>query len=219
MKQRFLKILAVIVVILLVFSFVWYACVHEDTGDVGDTEDATEVTETEDYEEDILLDVDFLNERNPEDFTWEEYHALTPEEQAVFPDYFDSYDEYIKWYDDVYEDISKYEEISINDDFLNGKYPEHFTWEEYQALTSEEQAMFPDCFYSLDEYKRWYESVQEDISNYEEISINDDFLNGRNPEDFTWEEYEALTTEEQAMFPDYFDSYDEYLQWMETAKS
>jgi len=100
---------------------------------------------------------------------------------------------------------------------LNGKEPEELTWEEYMELSEEEQAMFPDYFESYDDFKEWY----EDKAVEAEEAIEDVFtidLNGKEPEELTWEEYMELSEEEQAMFPDYFESYDEFQEWMKNNK-
>lgn len=88
--------------------------------------------------------------------------------------------------------------------------PENYTWEEYQALTPEEKMMFPDNFKSMDAFNAWYENVQPAQENINVPTID---LKGKNPEDFTWEEYQALTPEEKMVFPDYFESMDAFNAW------
>ena len=44
-----------------------------------------------------------LGGKEPQEFTWEDYQELTPDEKQTFPDYFESYDAYQRWYDSVAE--------------------------------------------------------------------------------------------------------------------
>ncbi len=147
-----------------------------------------------------------------EEYTWEQYELLTPEEKMVFPDFFNSMEEYNAWYESVKpKDDGDSIAPTIN---LNGKEPTGFTWEEYQNLTPEEQMLFPDYFDSMEEYNNWYKSVKpKDDDNNTVPTIN---LNGKEPTDFTWEEYQSLTIDERAIFPDYFESFGEYQRWYES---
>ena len=45
-----------------------------------------------------------LGGKSPEDFTWEDYQKLSIEEKMIFPDYFESFEAYQKWYDSVCEE-------------------------------------------------------------------------------------------------------------------
>ena len=40
----------------------------------------------------------------PKDFTLEDYYSLSDDERAIFPDYFESYDSYKQWYENVIND-------------------------------------------------------------------------------------------------------------------
>lgn len=163
----------------------------------------------------IPLEDDYLNGRDPASFTWKEFTRLTPDQQAEFPDCFESLDAYQAWYQSVCENAAENEEeIHLDNDFLDGKKPTDFTWEEYQNLTTEQQAVFPDYFESLDAYQSWCESVHPiEAADTDESILEDDYLNGKDPANFTWEEYQNLTPDQQAMLPDYFESYDAFLEW------
>ena len=145
---------------------------------------------------------------NPEEYTWEQYQAMMPEEKMLFPDNFESMDAFNAWYDRV----QPTEPVDTNGPTVNlpGKNAEEFTWEEYQALTPEEQMLFPDYFESMDAYHVWYERVkpQETEARVPEIELGD-----KKPEDYTWEDYQQLSIEEKMFFPDYFESYEAYQEW------
>lgn len=188
-------------------------------GDMDEYKKWYEDQQASNEDENVLLRLD-LNERNPEDYTWEEYQELTPEEKAVFPDCFKDMNAYNEWYDKNKEDNEDKEEFesdeaedsSVSID-LNGKNPKDYTWEEYQKLAPEEKAVFPDCFKDMNAYNEWYEKNKEETVG-EDFSVSID-LNGRNPEDYTWEQYQALTQDEKAIFPDYFENMEAYKTWYE----
>lgn len=170
--------------------------------------------------EEIPVENAYLNGKDPASFTWEEYTRLTPEQQAQFPDTFESLDAYNAWYQIVYGQAGEdAEQIPLENDYLNGRDPAGFTWEEYNQLTPEQQAQFPDHFESMDAYKNWYDSVYpEEEIHQDEMLMDKEFLNGKDPADITWEEYQEMTPEQQAMFPDHFESYDAFLDWKDTTE-
>ena len=161
-----------------------------------------------------MLSVD-LGNKAPEDFTWEDYMALSPEEQAIFPDCFGSMDEFKKWFDKAQKEVlmqgntTNFPKIDLGE-----KKPEDFTWKDYMALSLEEQAIFPDCFGNMDEFKKWFDKaqketlMQENTTNFIEIDLGE-----KKAEDFTWEDYKKLTIEEQMLFPDCFESYEDFKDW------
>ena len=175
----------------------------------------SQVNTEEDTENIFTID---LVGKEPGEITWEEYMEFSEEEQILFPDYFDSYDEFSQWYEENRDDVNIVD--NIEDVFtidLNGKEPEEITWEEYMKFSEEEQALFPDYFDSYDEFSQWYEENSVGVvENTEDMFTID--LNGKEPEEITWEEYMKFSKEDQAMFPDYFDSYDDFMRWMENNK-
>lgn len=112
--------------------------------------------------------------------------------------------------------INKNSEIEAFTLDLEGKQPEEFTLEDYQELTAEEKEIFPDYFESLDKYNEWYESIQT-YEEWDDLFTID--LKGKQPEEFTWEDYQELTVEEKEVFPDYFESYDAYQKWYESVSA
>ncbi|MBE6884107.1 MAG: hypothetical protein E7487_05835 [Ruminococcaceae bacterium] len=150
MKKVFSRIITGVVTLLLMISF--SAC------------------HTNESIEENKQEVDLKGNR-PEDFTIEDYNILTPEEKALFPDYFENMDAYLEWYDRVVEGLVLPEVeadlLEIEPDIpaekievdLKGKNPEDFTKGDYDSLTPEEKALFPDYFESMDAYLEWYDRV------------------------------------------------------------
>ncbi|MBR6658236.1 MAG: hypothetical protein IKL18_08725 [Oscillospiraceae bacterium] len=150
-----------------------------------------------------------LKDKDPQDFTLEDYNNLTPEEKAVFPDCFESMEDYTDWYNNVMSEQES-EVPGIN---LSEKEPKDFTLEDYNRLSPEEKAVFPDFFDSMDEYKKWYNKVVKGEKTLEEVPSID--TNGKDSKDYTLEDYDKLTPAEKAVFPDCFESMEEYNEWYE----
>lgn len=150
-----------------------------------------------------------LEGRNPNEFTWEEFAALTPEQQAMFPNYFDSPEEFDKWYAQAQEETSG--TVAVD---LNGKKAEDFTWEEFRALTPDEKAVFPDYFESYDAFQHWYDQAQ---GTGETKSEQPSVENEKAPGEYTWGEFMELSPEEQAVFPDRFENEEAFQDWWNRA--
>lgn len=97
---------------------------------------------------------------------------------------------------------------------LNGKKPEDLSLEEYNRLSPDEKAVFPDCFGNMEQYEEWYCRVvgqaTEVIQPDGDVMVD---LGGKEPQEFTLEEYNKLSTAEKAFFPDCFNSMQEYYSW------
>ena len=148
--------------------------------------------------------------KQPDAYTWAEYQALTPEEQDAFFLWFASREAFEAWMNaarPMEEDSTK----PVWD--LSGKTPEAYTWEEYQALSPEKQDAFYLWFGSKEAFEAWMESAQPDEDSLPE-SWNKP---GKQPNEYTWEEYQALAPEEQDLFFLWFDSVDDFEAWMSQA--
>lgn len=153
--------------------------------------------------------------KQPDAYTWEEYQALTAEQQIAFFNWFDSAESFDNWMDrakpkeSVPEDAIPWEQ--------GGKQPDAYTWEEYQALTAEQQIAFFDWFDAAEDFDEWMdrvkkqEAVPEDAMPWER--------GGKLPDAYTWEEYEALTAEQQMKFFYWFDSVEDFDAWMVAAQN
>lgn len=169
----------------------------------------------------IALPVMFLFEKDAQSYTWEDYEKLSAKEKAIFPDKFNSMEEYNEWYSKVSSTANPdnfgnndneqvIEATDIND---KGKKVSDYTWEDYQKLSDDEKAVFPDYFESMNAYKEWYKKAKEEVEG--KIKID---LGGKDAKEFTWKDYEKLSLDEKAVFPDYFESMDEYYKWYESVE-
>lgn len=148
--------------------------------------------------------------RAPENYTWEEYHAMSFEEQDAFFERFESIEAFEAWKESVKPDENP--AIDLHWD-KPGKLPDAYTWEEYQALSLEEQDSFFRWFPAESVFEEWLESVKPT-----EPSIPGWNKPGKLPEEYTWEEYQALSMEEQESFFLWFASESDFQAWKDSAK-
>ncbi|MBR5310949.1 MAG: hypothetical protein IKU42_07485 [Oscillospiraceae bacterium] len=146
--------------------------------------------------------------KKPKDYTWEEFEALTAEQQIAFQNSFKKFEKFEKWMEEATE-------IKVNLPWENdNKKPEEYTWEEFEALTAEQQMAFQNSFKNFEEFDKWLKKV-----NPEEIKIEENpSVNWTKPiNEYTWEEFEAMTSEEQIVFQNSFESFEDFEEWMNNA--
>ena len=147
--------------------------------------------------------------KKPDAYTWEEYQALDAREKDAFCRWFDSDEAFEKWL----KSVSPTESVEHTEMWSKGdKTPDTYTWEEYMALSSKEQEAFYQWFDSLQDFEAWMESVKPEETT--ESGAKWDTA-GKEPDAYTWEEYQALTPEEQDAFFSWFESVAAFEAWME----
>jgi hypothetical protein len=147
----------------------------------------------------------------PNAYTWEEYQALTPLEQDAFFLWFGSQEEFEDWLDSVKPPETTQSQPGWD---KPGKLPNAYTWEEYQALTPEEQDAFFLWFGSTEKFEAWMRSVRPPETTAPVPVWNKP---GKLPSEYTWEEYQALTPQEQDAFFLWFGSMEAFEAWMDQA--
>lgn len=149
--------------------------------------------------------------KEPDAYTWEEYQTLTPEEQDAFYLWFESEAAFEAWVNAVKPEETT-EPLMLWD--KPGKEPDQYTWEEYQKLSPEEQDAFYRWFDSLEAFETWMEAAMPAESTEPALEWDKE----KNPDQYTWEEYQMLSPEEQDAFFQWFGSVDAFEAWMEAAK-
>lgn len=178
--------------------------------------------------------------KDPEDYTWDEYENLSTAEQEAFFESFDSVKAFERWMDKVLEAL----ELPWEN---GGKQPEDYSWEEYEALSADQQEAFKESFFSDASFRAWKTRAQKPakepqdgnvtLNDYEKMTdmekeafqeSMDDFAawleeqqalaNGKKPEDYTWAEYEKMTPDQQETFQERFSSIDAFVAWMYKAQ-
>ena len=145
--------------------------------------------------------------------TWQDYLALSPEEREAFFRTFESAEAFEAWADSVRQE----ENISISLTWdKSGKDPSQYSWEEYTALSNEDQERFYQWFGSAEEFERWMAAVkpEETLPPVKEWDKP-----GKKPNEYTWEEYQALSDGEKESFYQWFESEDAFQAWANAARS
>ena len=150
--------------------------------------------------------------KQPDTYTWEEYQALNAKEQDAFYQWFASKAEFEAWMDaakpgETTEPAAKWNKP--------GKQPDAYTWEEYQALSSQAQEAFYQWFDSVDAFEAWMEAVKPGETTEPAAKWDKP---GKQPNAYTWEEYQALSPKEQDAFYLWFGSVKAFEAWMEAVK-
>ncbi len=152
--------------------------------------------------------------KQPPEYTWAEFEALTPGQQMKFQSYFESSDLFEAWRQNAQGEPPE-EEIYLPWE-NGGKQPSAYTWAEYEALNPGQQMKFQDSFGSAELFDEWRQSVQGSDPG------SDVYLpwenGGKQPSDYTWAEFEALNEGQQMAFQDSFGSFELFDAWMQRAQ-
>ena len=148
--------------------------------------------------------------KQPNEYTWEEFQALSAKDQELFFQWFDSAEDFDAWQQQAQNDGGAAGAAWA----ICGKQPDEYTWEEFQALSPEYQELFFQWFDSAEDFDAWQQQAQNDGGAAGTPWEN----GGKQPDEYTWEEFEALSAEHQEMFFEWFDSADAFQAWMEQAQ-
>ena len=93
------------------------------------------------------------------------------------------------------------------------KKPEEYTWEEFLDLDPELQIAFQNAFGSADAFEEWMNRVMP--TEPEQAAYPWDQPGAKQPKDYTWEEFLALSPELQIIFQNSFGSVDALEEWLD----
>lgn len=192
------KIISTILIILLTFFIV--SCGNrENRSDNLETNTEIQTNVQESTSGEVLIEEVMINK---EIFTWEEFEALLPAEQMEFQNSFTSTEAFDEWLKKVKKDNMK---IPWEN---GGKHPQDYTWEEFEKLTPENQMKFQYSFGSIEEFDKWLRKAQ---GNSGVVQWDNNIENI----EYTWEEFEVLTPEEQMKFQNSFGSIKAFDEWLQ----
>ena len=150
--------------------------------------------------------------KKPDEYTWDEYAALSSEDQEAFYNWFADEKAFNTWMN-----TAKSAETSSGNEAWDkqDKQPDAYTWEEYQKLSGEEQEKFYKWFDSVSAFEDWMNSVKpkEDV-----VDLGKWNKPGKKPKEYTWEEYQELSMEDQERFYQWFSSLKAFENWMKSVK-
>ena len=206
--MKALKVIAVVLAVILLLLLLTVVFLETRKNEPEQTE--TPTTETQDTSGTL---------------SWEAYLALTLEEQDAYFQQFESAEAFEKWLESVRPTEST-EQIIAPD--WSDKKPDQYTWEEYLALSREEQDAFFLWFASTDAFEAWMEKVkptETEPTEGEKPGQTDKpgqtskpEYTGKKPSEYTWEEYQKLSQKEQDDFYQWFGSKEAFEAWMEKVK-
>ena len=202
--MKALKIIAVVLVVILVLLLLTVVLLEAR----NKAPDQPEVTTTQTQSDSGIL-------------SWEEYQALSLEEQDAYFQTFASVEAFEKWLESVRPTES--EAVIPAKDWAEKK-PDAYTWEEYQALSREEQEAFFQWFGSMDAFEQWMVSAKPAETTVPEETEGKPAQQtkpnnpGKQPNQYTWEEYQKMSPTEQEAFFKSFESLEAFEKWMNSVK-
>ncbi len=155
--------------------------------------------------------------KQPGDYTWEEYLNLTYEQKDAFFEAFDSAEAFEIWKGEV--NASKETETPVPAQTETEKPSATVSWEDFMAMTPEEQEAFFESFESPEAFEAWMNAEQPVVGEQEPEKEKYPWQNGgKYPSEYTWEEFLALSPEAQEAFFLSFSSPEQFETWMNRVK-
>ena len=148
--------------------------------------------------------------KQPSEYTWEEYLAMTEEEKLEFQQKFGSREIFEAWMEAVRWEDTDPEQLVLPWE-NGGKQPDQYTWEEFVALDAGLQIAFQNAL-GWENFEIWMEQAQSlhGQSPWDE--------NGsKQPGEYTWEEFEELSADHQIAFQNALGE-SGFQAWMEQAQ-
>lgn len=142
----------------------------------------------------------------PEDYSFQAYEALTMAQKEAFKNSFGSIPAFETWLE-----ANREQEEILRPWETEGISPTEYTYSQFQSLTVEQKEAFIATFSDPEAFETWLSSVEpkdEHESNSPDKPV----------EEYTWEEFEALSTEEKNAFIEKFASVESFETWMEEVK-
>lgn len=95
--------------------------------------------------------------KQPSEYTWKEFEALSGPQQIAFQNHFESIEDFDAW-------MQKAEYIDKNGvnpwEEPSAKQPSEYTWEEFEALNGPQQIQFQYSFNSFEDFEVWLDANQ-----------------------------------------------------------
>lgn len=142
------------------------------------------------------------------DYTWQEFEALDQINQEIFIDSFGEEFTFDQWLErEQPKDAVANNEAQVDFDRDVNAY----SWEEFESMSKEQQEIFINRFEDDDSFNAWLERESKNDISKLPWQEND----GKSPEEYTWEDFNALTESQQMAFVDYWDSKSSFEIWLE----
>lgn len=150
--------------------------------------------------------------KQPSEYTFEEFNALTGSQQIAFQNSFGSNKEFETWLNNVQGNSS----VTTLPWETGGKLPNEYTFEEFSSLSGSQQIAFQKWFNGSLEFETWLSDAQNSSVDNAELPWEN---GGKQPQEYTWAEFEALSGPQQIAFQNYFENFEDFEDWMNSALS
>lgn len=151
------------------------------------------------------MDVPVVSGKQPGEYTWAEFEALSAEQQMAFQNALGA-EAFEAWLNQAQNPVEPNPW-----DQPGARQPADYTWEEFEALTGAQQMAFQNSFESQEAFNAW---LEEHLPQETKPAMPWD-NGGKQPSDYTWAEFEALTGEQQMAFQSSFASFAEFDAWLQ----
>lgn len=142
--------------------------------------------------------------KQPVEYTWGEFESLSEEQQEAFFESFSEVEEFEAWMMEVQrEAVMPWER--------EGRLPEEYSWKEYEALTDMQRERFVESFTEPEKFLSWMTEVQRMVGVPWEAG-------GKVPEEYSREEFEALSGVQKEAFFESFATPEDFIQWYDQVK-
>ena len=147
----------------------------------------------------------------PPEYTWAEFEALDAGQQMAFQNYFGDLDLFDEWMQNAQSSNPG------SDSYIpwenGGKQPSEYTWAEFEALTPGQQMAFQNSFGSFELFDAWMQKAQNSDPGSDMYIPWEN--GGKQPSEYTWDEFEALDPGLQMAFQNSFGNYELFEAWMQ----
>ncbi len=157
---------------------------------------------------------DAAGAKKPDKYTWKEYEALPSNLKEAFFMWFDSAEEYDEWMtkakgEEAPQKIAPWEK-------QGAKKPDKYTWDEFNRLDAEWLMPFQNWFGSTEKFDEWMAKAQGNEEAPKEAPWEKQ--GAKKPNEYTWDEFNRLDAEWIIPFQNWFESIEDFDEWMTTAQ-
>ncbi|MBQ8275055.1 MAG: S-layer homology domain-containing protein [Clostridia bacterium] len=152
--------------------------------------------------------------KQPSQYTYAEYMALPGEQQLAFQNSFGSTEEFNAW---LYKVQGGENAGKLPWELPGAKQPAQYTYAEFLALPGEQQLAFQSSFGSVEAFDAWLQKAQNGGTDAGKLPW--ELPGAKQPAQYTYAEFNALTGEQQMAFQSSFGSPEAFDVWLQKAQS
>lgn len=143
--------------------------------------------------------------KQPADYSFEEFNALSQAQKDAFIATFQSTEEFNNWADAA-------QSVTLPWEVSGAKQPKDYTFEEFDALSQSQKNAFIAAFQSTEEFNKWADAAQTGDLPWKQPGA-------KQPKDYTYEEFNQLSDNQKLQFIAEFESREAFEEWMDALQS